>query len=840
MNSRYLFRSILTLLGMLSAFVAWSQPSPQSFLGYELGEEFTYHHRMVEYFQILGQQSGKVKFVEYGHTSERRPLVAAFISSEENIAALEDIRKANLSNIGLSTKTPSSRSAQKPMVWLSYNIHGNEAVGMEAAIKVAYSLVNNELPEIENWLEEVVVVIDPCENPDGRSRYASWYNQVKNRFRDVNSDTREHREPWPGGRFNHYLFDLNRDWAWQTQKETRHRIALYQQYMPHIHVDLHEMGINAPYFFSPAAEPFHKSITGWQREFHGLSGVNHAKYFDKQGWLYFTKETYDMFYPSYGDTWPTFNGAMGFTFEQGGSGRAGLAVETDIGDTLTLADRIAHHYTTSLSTIELGYKHRKELLKQFNEYFRKGSSSPHGKYKSYVVKTKSTPANRLRALAKLLDKQQIKYSFAPSNLKREFVGFDYRRNRNSRFSVSEGDLVVSAYQPQHHLVKVLFEPNPELSDSLTYDMTAWALPYVYGVEAYASGAKIELEESASMPKVSNEAPDEEAYAYAVAWNDLSSVKFLSYMLKSGMRVRYSEKDFTSEGKVFQPGSLLLLKGDNQHAGGFGEKLRKLADQMQVEATPIVSGLVQSGKDFGSYSVKMIKKPRVALLSGDGVSPTSYGELWHYFEQHIEYPVSSVNTSDLTFADLSEYDVLVLPSGRYSRYRSKILDFARDGGKVIAYGRALRVFESNGSTLKRAMEAFPSNEGAEGEELLKAYGERRREGISKGVEGSIFKVHLDKTHPLAFGLPDPFFLVKRNDRVYPYLPEGGWNVGVYKGDSHIAGFVGAKLKPKLLESLAFGTEPMGRGQVIYFPDSPTFRGFWHSGMGLMGNAVFLLQ
>lgn len=834
MKARFLFTRVLIVWGVFSSFMAVAQPSPKQFLGYSLGEEFTYHHRMVDYFWEVAAKSDKVKVVEYGTTSERRPLVAAFISSAENIARLEEIRKANLGATGMMTEG-FDQEMQKPIVWLSYNIHGNEAVSMEAAMKVLYDLASGSVPDVEKWLQEVVVVIDPCENPDGRDRYANWYNQVKHQFRDINSDTREHREPWPGGRFNHYLFDLNRDWAWQTQKETRHRIAIYQQYMPHIHVDLHEMGFNSPYFFSPSAEPFHKSITDWQREFHDLSGVNHAKYFDKEGWLYFTKETFDMFYPSYGDTWPTFNGAMGFTFEQGGSGRAGLGVKMETGDTLTLSDRIAHHYATSISTIELGYTYRDRLLNQFNEYFQEGSNNPEGKYRSYIIKTESSSPNRIKALTDLLDKQKIRYGYAKSG--RNMSGFSYQQNKEAPFSVSNKDIVVSAYQPQHHLVKVLFEPNPLLVDSMTYDLTAWAIPYIYGVEAYATEARVEPGKAVAWPKVESKAPKKPAYAYAIRWDDFTAAQFLSKAFQQGLRVRYTEQPIQVKGEKFKEGTLLVLKGDNRYVQGFGDKVRAIASEFHIKAYPIASGLVDAGKDFGSSSVKMIKKPKVAIVSGEGVSATSYGEIWHYFEQQLKYPVSSINGEDLSRSDLSAFNVLVLPSGSYQAYKNTIMDFARQGGKVIAYDRAVRLFEDNNTALKRGLDSDPSSGKSGKEDLLKTYGDRQRERISNGVEGSIFKVDLDTTHPLAFGLPNPFYLVKRNSRVYPYLPAGGWNVGVYKEDSHIAGFVGAKLKPKLMNSLAFGAERMGRGSIVYFPDSPTFRGFWHSGMILMGNAVF---
>ncbi|MEL6593202.1 MAG: M14 family zinc carboxypeptidase, partial [Bacteroidota bacterium] len=380
-------RSIFVLLlgSLCLPFSLFSQvPSPADFLGFELGEQFSYHHQVVEYFKTVGAASPNVQIQSYGQSSERRELMVAIVSDPSNLAELEAIRTDNLKSTGLLEGEKGTR--QKPIVWLSYNIHGNEAVSSEAAMATLYTLVTNDTA---GWLKDVIVIIDPCLNPDGKERYTNWYLQAQNSQLNINRDSWEHREPWPGGRFNHYLLDLNRDWCWQTQLESQLRAKLYQQWMPHVHADFHEMGANSPYFFGPAAEPYHEVITDWQREFQKLTGKNHAHYFNQFGWLYFTREIFDLFYPSYGDTWPTYQGAIGFTYEQGGSGAAGLALKINTGDTLRLTERIAHHYTTSLSTIEAAYKNQDRLLREFNSYFEKAQNNPDGKYKGYILRSEN-------------------------------------------------------------------------------------------------------------------------------------------------------------------------------------------------------------------------------------------------------------------------------------------------------------------------------------------------------------------------------------------------------------------------------------------------------------------
>ena len=297
MNSR-----VLVLVCALFSTSLFSQniQSPQEFLGYELGKRFTRHHKVVEYFTYVSNQLDNVLLEKYGETNEYRPLYVSYISSSKNIKKIEQIRLNNLGQTGIKNKSYNDVA----IVWLSYNVHGNEASSTEASMQTLYELVTKK----KDYLENTLVIIDPCINPDGRDRYVNWFNQVKSTPYNVDQNAKEHREPWPGGRPNHYLFDLNRDWAWATQVETSQRLKIYNKWMPHIHVDFHEQFINSPYYFAPAAEPFHEIITDWQRDFQTQIGKNHAKYFDQKGWLYFTKESFDLLYPSYGDTYPTYMG----------------------------------------------------------------------------------------------------------------------------------------------------------------------------------------------------------------------------------------------------------------------------------------------------------------------------------------------------------------------------------------------------------------------------------------------------------------------------------------------------------------------------------------------------
>ncbi|MDZ7659617.1 M14 metallopeptidase family protein [Fodinibius sp.] len=444
-------------LGSAESIAQNSVQSPTDFLGYELGSQWTPHHKVMDYFWHVAEVSPLVEAKQYGTTNEGRELMLSFVSSEANMARLEEIRMNNLKRTGLLDGESSADTTA--IVWLSYNVHGNETSSSEAAMKTIYELVNPDNTETKSWLQNTVVIMDPMLNPDGRDRYVNWYKSVVGDDINVHPDAREHHEPWPGGRTNHYYFDLNRDWAWLTQKESRQRMNEYQKWMPHIHVDFHEQGVNSPYYFAPAAKPFHNAITDWQSEFQYTIGENNAKYFDEKGWLYFTREVFDLFYPSYGDTYPIFNGAIGMTYEQAGNARAGLGITTEEGDTLTLHDRLTHHYTTGLSTIEVSSQNAEQLVSEFANYYQTAQNNPKGDYKTFVIKQDNNP-DKLSALFELLEKHKIEYGQAESGA--TLSGYNYKTGDTERVRVSEGDYLVSAHQPKGVMARILFEPRPEL------------------------------------------------------------------------------------------------------------------------------------------------------------------------------------------------------------------------------------------------------------------------------------------------------------------------------------------------------------------------------------------
>ena len=818
--------------------------SPDAYLGYELGKRFTRHYQVVDYFKHVAANNSNVKLIQYGETYENRPLYIAIVSSEGNMSKLEEIQKSQMQASGMEDS--GAKDPEVAIVWLSYNVHGNEAVSTEVAMKTLYQLVDPGHAQSKKWLENTVVIIDPCINPDGRERYVNWYGQKANQPHNTNPWAVEHREPWPGGRANHYLFDLNRDWAWATQKETQHRLEVYNNWLPHIHVDFHEQGVNEPYYFAPAAEPYHEAITEFQKEFQKTIGLNHARYFDKEGWLYFTKERFDLLYPSYGDTYPSFNGAIGMTYEQGGSGRAGLGVINEEGNELTLSDRIAHHYTTAMSTIEVASQNAARLIEEYGRYFDR-SSKAQGKYRSYVIK--NDQGDKLKSLTTLLDRHRIAYGSVSADLSTR--GFSFKTNKEVKLQVEPSDLIINMAQPKANLVKALFEPQTKLSDSLTYDITAWSIPYARGLDAYALGNSISLEkyqeEISEMPVL-----EERPYAYISRWSSTDDVAFLSYLLKNKVKVRYAQRPFTTDAGNYQAGTLIITRAGNEMLENFDAIVRKGIKKFDRHSETVMTGWVNTGNDFGSSRVGFLKAPKVALLSGPGVSSLSFGAIWHFFEQQIAYPVNVLDTSYFNRVDLSEFDMLILPSGNYRSLLTESLmkeleSWVRNGGKLLVIGSGISVFADNeqfdisrfGSEEEK-LKAEELIKQKQKESQLRTYNDRERYNISDYITGSIFRASLDNTNPLGFGYDDYYYTLKVSESRYAYL-ENGYNVSVISdSDAKVSGFAGSNVIGALEESLVYGVERKGRGTVVYLVDDPLFRSFWENGKLLFSNAVFMVD
>jgi len=807
--------------------------SPAEYLGYGMGERFTPHHKIVEYARYIAANSDRVDLTEFGKSFEGRPLLYLTISTAQNLSNKDEIRQNNLKLTGLLEGQASSN--QKSIVWLSYNVHGNEAVASEAALWTLWELADPANAKTGAWLEHTVVIMDPCLNPDGRDRYVNWYDQMLGFEPNMNMDAREHSEPWPGGRSNHYYFDMNRDWAWQTQRETQARAVVYHQWMPHVHIDFHEMGMDSPYFFAPSAEPFHEYVTPWQRQFQTTIGMKNVHYFDKNAWLYYTREVFDLFAPSYGDTWPTMNGAIGITVEQGGSGRAGLAGTKANGDTLSFYDRVIHQHVTGLASVEATAEHHTQVIKEFKAFFDKARANPPGKHKTYVIKA-SNKADDLNRLKQWLDANYIRYGYAKTDM--TTTGFHYRQASDQRVTVQAGDLVIPAAQPKGVQVAVLFEPRTTIVDSLTYDFTAWSVPYIRGLDAYALAGTVAMEAKGPSMAASSPVLNEKPYAYLVSYNSLEDTQFLAKLLRKKIHVRFANKPFEMEGKRFDRGSLVITREDNEDRSDFDAVVMSTAAQTGRVLNTTQTGFATKGSDLGSR-YGYVGHPRVLSFSGEGTQSGGVGEVWHFFEQQIGYPITMAHATEANRVDLSKYDVIVLASSintlRGDAGMTRLMDWVREGGRLIlmgsAVGMAVDTKEFGDLKYKKGPEDDHKNP-------QPGYGGRERRAVSSDNTGSIYKVKLDPTHPLAYGYGDTYFSMKLNASALEYSKDG-WNVGIVPKGGYVSGFVGHKIKPQLEESANFIVYERGRGSVVILHDNPLYRAFWESGKLMAANAVFFV-
>jgi hypothetical protein len=523
-------------------------------------------------------------------------------------------------------------------------------------------------------------------------------------------------------------------------------------------------------------------------------------------------------------------GAIGMTYEQAGHGMAGLGINTDEGEVLTLKDRATHHVTTGLSTVEISANNADKLNTEFVKFFDNNDF----KYKSYVLKNENNDkTNRLKAL---LDTHEIKYENTKSGTVK---GYDYATQKEGKMNVSSNDLVIHTNQSKGIMVKVLFEPNTKLVDSLTYDITSWSLPYAHGFKAIASKNKVNSSTSNQSNLITNTI-DKSAYAYISKWNSLDDATFLGALLQANITPRFSEKPFSIGGKSYKRGTLIILRNDNRNTS-FDAKLVDIANKHQREMAAVTTGFVSSGVDFGSSSVKPINQQKIAVLSGKGTSSLSFGEIWHFFETQLQYPITNINSDDFSYLDYSKYDVIIIPSGSYSKVLttttlSKLKKWTRSGGTLIAIGNALKSFAGNKEFALKKKKSKKDSEKAN----LTPFADRERKSVANLITGSVFNSTLDNTHPLAFGYGNTYFSLKLSGTSYEYLKNGN-NVGYFTENAqNVSGYAGSNAVKNVPKSLLFGEEKMGNGSIIYMVDNPLFRSFWENGKLFVANAVFLLN
>ncbi|MCU0391360.1 MAG: zinc carboxypeptidase, partial [Thermoflexibacter sp.] len=446
--------------------------------------------------------------------------------------------------------------------------------------------------------------------------------------------------------------------------------------------------------------------------------------------------------------------------------------------------------------------------------------------------------NELRAY---LDKQQIRYGYA-KNTPPKLVGYNYFTNKEENITIQRNDIIINTYQPKSVLIKVLFNPKTVLSDSITYDATAWAIPYSYGLKSFALTQKIDIQPIQGIPSQTTQPNVEKPYSYIAEWKSFKDLQFLVKLLNKGIKVRFAEKGFSINNKKYSPGTIAITRTDNEFVKDLDNLVTSLATELQQPLEYANTGFANEGADLGSNNMHFLKKPHIALLTGDGVGTNAFGELWHYFDQQLGYPVTVVNSSYLSNLKMSDFDVMILPDGNYNNTLiNQCRSWVQQGGKLIVMEGANYQFADNETfELKRINIEKPKDDKDKKnwDEYLRKYEDRERSALSDYIAGSIFKVTIDNTHPLGFGYGKEYYSLRQITDGFEYF-KSGWNVGVIKDGAYIDGFVGYKAKQKLKNSLVFGVSEVGRGTIVHLIDNPIFRSSWANGKLLMGNAVFFV-
>ena len=836
-----------------------SLPAPEAFHGYALGEDMTLYAQVVAYFKALDAASDKIVLNEYGRTYENRPLLSLVVTSPENHRNLEQLRQTHLKlcDPGATSTAEAEQIIRNQPVFLSmsYNIHGNEFSSTEAAMQVAYRLAAAQDAQTQRLLRESVIVLYICINPDGRDRYAYWYKSVARHVPAAEPNDLDHSEPWPVGRTNHYWFDLNRDWVWGVHPETRSLAAEYRRWMPQIHVDYHEQGYNSNYFTAPGTTPKNMLLPDTYEAWSDTFGRANIAAFNRHRINYFTRDAFDFFYPGYGSSYPSVMGGIGMLTEQGGIG-GGRAVLTEEGTVQTLRQRIFDHYTTSMATLFKAVERREALLRySWEAWSPTRSKSP---VKAYVFP--SAQGGYLSDVLGILLRHGIRVGKAKGDFSLDVR--DFRTGQTTRKSFSKGDYVLLGEQPHHLLLHSVLERNMEFRDSVQYDISAWSAALAYNLEAYSSAQKpgVDLEAVAAMPApVGVVRNPQAAYAYVMDWDQRNAPKALAMLWQKGYNVRAASASFSDGQTNYSAGSIILLRGANEDkAAQIDADMQAVATKAAVRIDGHHTGRMASGWDLAATRNRPVRRPRVALLIDPPFDMYACGQIYHLFDYETELPIERVRASMLKqtalpkfeqrygFADLRQYDVLIVPGG--GRYLSAVFSdeqvrqlrtWMEAGGVLIATESAAGFFTER-SRLNRLRAVEYRRDSSEAA-LYQNFQDREQFNGKQQINGAVLNGSVDVSHPLGFAVKPNLYSLKTNTLALDPSPDLQ-AVGYYEKDPrklYVAGYASAKHLDLLKGKVFAGVLPYESGKLVLLSDNTQFRMFWRGPSRMMQNAVMLL-
>lgn len=807
-----------------------SIPTPQQFLGYEIGSRYTRHDQLVAYFNELARHSDKIKVEQIGSSYEGRPLLIATVTSAQNQQQLETLRRQHVTLA--DPAQPLSAAGSSPVVvWLGYSVHGNETSSGEAALLTAYYLVASRSADTAQWLQQAVVLFDPAQNPDGRDRAASWHNAYASSPASADPADKEHVEPFPQGRTNHYFTDLNRDWLALTQQDTRPKIAYFHRWYPNVQIDFHEMGKDSTYYFEPSPASMHSPLLpASSYAFNKTLAKYHAQALDALGSLYYTGENFDNFSPVYGSTYPDFHGAVGVTVEQASSrGR----VQESVNGLLTFPFTIRNQVATGLGTIRGAVTERDGLLKLQKEFFQSAlKQAGQQPVKAFVFGDAHDPGLTAKLLDLLLQHQ----------ITVEALGTAVTVE-GQRFEPGSAYVVPTA-QPQFRLVHSIFADTPPIKGDVFYGSTSYAIAPAYGVAFAGSRSRIGGGQrvAAVAPAQGGVVGGQAGYAYVLDWRDYNASRALYALQARGLLTRAAFQPFTAataDGEqAFARGSVVIPVAGQPLAGAaLLAAVDEAARAAAVRVQALASGQSRSGIDLGSDSVKALRKPAVALVMGEGVSATEIGSAWFVLDQQVQLPASKLDPAQLGKVELDRYTTIVLAGGTYTGVDAAAVAalkrWINAGGSLVTYGTAARWAIEQ----KLADEVLGEDE-KEPDAARRAFGDQRDIAAIERVSGNILSAQVDTSHPLGFGLPRTQLAINKENGIR-FKPSRNPFSTVVRVDEtpRVNGYLSETNRNRVAGAAWLLVSPQGQGNVVLFADDPAHRKYWHGTERLLLNAIF---
>ena len=800
-------------------------PTPAQYLGYEVGEWHVSHDQLLGYMRELDRVSDRITLREYGRSHENRPLVCLTITAPANHARLEQIR---LERLRLTDPAESSRLDLKNMPavnYMGYSIHGNEASGSNAALAVAYYLAAAQTPEVLQLLQNTVILFDPCFNPDGLTRFATWVNSHRSRNGSPDPAGDEFNEPWPQGRTNHYGFDLNRDWLVTQQPESAGRVAIFQDWKPNVLTDHHEMGSGSTFFFQPGVPSRVNPITPAQNQLLTAKiATYHAAALNEKRVQYFTGEAFDDFYYGKGSTYPDVNGCVGILFEAGSS--RGSAQETDNG-LLTFPYTIRNHVLASLSTLKAVREMRVELNEYLRDFYKTAlEEARKDEVKGYLfADNRDLPG---RTLLGLLMQHRIEVRNVVENASANGQNF------------SGGNAFwVPAEQPQYRLVKGIFDRQTHFQDSIFYDISAWTLPDAFGLQWTAVKAKdfnprwISAQPGIGLTsRYGVSAIAQPAYAYVLGAVGYELPAVLAELLRAGIRVKLAMQPFEADGQKFAAGSLVIPSEKQPFdEAALLTQVKRMAGEIPLY--PVSNGLTAIGPDLGSSNFAVVRPPKVLIATGSGANVAEMGEAWHLLDTRYRLAATLVDAARFSSLNLSKYNVLILADGSFERLPvDKIREWVSNGGTIVATGSSLRWLKNVG------LLALEYRNPPIDIPTRRPYGELADDRGARNLPGAIFEAELDRSHPLCFGYERDRLPIFLGDTLFVQPMKNPYATpAVFTKEPLLAGYIHPKQRPLVSGSAAIVVGGIGRGRIVGFAGDPNFRAFWYGTNRLFANAVF---